>query len=98
MAVRKTKKCKLDLPLIKEWVGDTEIEYYPLGKYITIQPQVCGGRPTVKNTRITAEGILGALKRGDSPQQVAEDFRIPMDAIEEAVALAEQYDYKQSYT
>ena len=97
MAVRKLKESVPDLPLIKERVGEIEIEYYPLGRYIAIQPQVCGGRPTVKNTRITAEGILGALKRGDSPEKVAEDFRIPLDAIAEAVALAEHYDYRKSY-
>ncbi len=88
---------RLGLPLLTKMYGDVEVEYYPLGKYIVIQPGVCGGRPTVLNTRIGGRDILGALERGDKPKQIAEDFRIPMAAIREAVALAAQYDYEQSY-
>ncbi len=88
---------RLGLPLLKAQYGAGEIEYYPLGKYIVIQPNVCGGRPTVLKTRITAEGILGALSRGDSMRLVAKDFQIPVAAVKEAVALADQYDYEQSY-
>jgi uncharacterized protein (DUF433 family) len=97
MAVKKVKKSKLSLPLLKERVADREIEYYPLGKYLAIVPGVCGGRPTVKFTRIDARAIIGALKRGDPPELIAEDFDIPLGAIDEAVQLAEQYDYEKSY-
>jgi len=97
MAVRKVKKGKLDLPLLKERVADREIEYYPLGKYLAIVPGVCGGRPTVKFTRIDARAIIGALKRGDTPRQIAEAFSIPRGAIDEAVRLAELYDFEKSY-
>jgi hypothetical protein len=33
---------RLGLPLLKKIYGDVEVEYYPLGKYIVIQPQVGG--------------------------------------------------------
>lgn len=97
MAVRKLKRPLLDLPLLKERVGETEIAYYPLGKHLAVMPGVCGGRPTVKFTRIDARAIIGALQRGDSPELIADDFDIPLGAIDEAVQLAEQYDYEKSY-
>lgn len=96
-AGKRTKAMRLGLPLMKRVLEDEEIEYYPLGKYLVIQPGVCGGRPTVLNTRIGGRDILGALARGDKPKQIAEDFRIPLAAIQEAVRLANQYDYEQSY-
>ncbi len=94
---KSNKAVQLGLPLMKRVYGGEEIEFYPLGKYIVIQPGVCGGRPTVINRRIGGRDIIGALARGDKPKQIAEDFRIPLAALREAVALAEQYDYEQSY-
>lgn len=88
---------RLGLPLLKRIYGDVEVEYYPLGKYIVIQPQVCGGRPTVLNRRITAEGIMSLVSAGYSVRQVAKRFQIPEAAVKEAIALAEQYDYERSY-
>lgn len=94
---KSNEAARLGLPLLKRIYGGEEVEYYPLGKFIVIQPGVCGGRPTVLNTRIGARDILGALERGDKPKQIAEDFCISVQAIREAVALAGQYDYEQSY-
>ena len=88
---------RLGLTLQKRVFGDVEVEYYPLGKYIVIQPQVCGGRPTVLNRRITAEGIMDLLSAGYSMRQVAKDFQIPLAAVKEAKALADHYVYEQSY-
>ena len=97
---KKGKSCeavRLGLPLLKKMYGDVEVEYYPLGKYIVIQPQCCGGRPTVLNTRITAEGIMDLLSNGYSIRQVATRFGLPVAAIKEAAVLADQYDYGQSF-
>lgn len=97
---KKGKSCnaaRLGLPLMKRVYDGEEIEYYPLGKYIVIQPGVCGGRPTIINRRIGGNDIMGALARGDSPKQIAEGFQIPLQAVREAVKLAEVYDYEQSY-
>ncbi|MBI1762916.1 MAG: DUF433 domain-containing protein [Acidobacteria bacterium] len=94
---KSSEAVRLGLPLLKRVYDGEEIEYYPLGKYIVIQPQCCGGRPTVLNTRITAEGIMDLLSAGYSVWQVATRFGLPLAAIKEAAALAQQYDYAQSF-
>jgi uncharacterized protein (DUF433 family) len=98
MAVRKVKRELINLPLLKERVGEREIVYYPLGNHLAIMPGVCGGRPTVKFTRIDARAIIGALQRGDTPEQIVAAFDIPLAAIDETVQLSESYDYEKSYT
>ena len=84
-------------PLVSEEVNGVIQQYYPLGKYVVIQPQVCGGRPTIKYTRIDTRAIIGALRRGDGADLIAEIYRIPLAAVTEAVQLAEVYDYERSY-
>ena len=73
-------------------------DYYPLGKYIVAAPGVCGGRPTVKYHRLDAMHIIGFLERGDSPKQIALNYRIPIAAVREAIKLASIYDYEESYS
>lgn len=85
------------LPLIREDSHGIMVEYYPLGKYVVVQPGVCGGRPTMKDTRVDARHVLGALRRGDTPELIAADYLIPVEAIQEAVELADVYDYERSY-
>jgi uncharacterized protein (DUF433 family) len=41
--------------------------------------------------------IIGFLERGDSPKQIARNYRIPIAAVREAVELALLYDYEESY-
>src|SRR5207244_233291 len=83
--------------LVTEIVDGDIYEYYPLGKHVVAAPGVCGGRPTIKYTRIDARHVIGSLKAGDSPKEIARDYRIPLAAIKEAVALASEYDYEKSY-
>src|SRR5438874_9759785 len=89
------KAPKLEM-VCEKWI-DRDYEYYPLGKHIVAAPGVCGGRPTIKYTRIDARHVIGSLKAGDSPKEIARDYRIPLAAIKEAVALAKEYDYEKSY-
>lgn len=95
--IRQRNDAQRQTGLVSETINGVEIEYYSLGKYVVAQPDVCGGRPTIKNTRIDARAIIGALRRGDSPDQIATAFRIPVEAITEAVELSNQYDYERSY-
>jgi len=41
---------------------------------IEIHPDVCNGRPVIKNTRITVSSILGFLSAGDSIEEVLQSF------------------------
>ncbi len=85
------------LPLIKEDIHGIIVEYYPLGKHVVVQPGVCGGRPTLWNTRLDARWILGALRRGETPEFIADDYGIPVEAVREVMELADVYDYERSY-
>lgn len=43
-------------------------------KRITINPEVCHGKPTIRNTRHMVEGILEYLAGGDSADDILEEF------------------------
>ncbi|MEK6322136.1 MAG: DUF433 domain-containing protein [Acidobacteriota bacterium] len=94
--VPKAQKAR-KLKLVREILDGDAYDYCPLGKYIVAAPGVCGGRPTIKYHRLDALHIIGFLKRGDSPKQIARNYRIPVAAVREAVKLASLYDYEESY-
>ena len=74
--------------LVCEVVGGEPYEYYPLGEYIVAAPGVCGGRPTFKYTRIDVRHAIGLLAGGRTIEQVAQSYRVPVAAIQEALELA----------
>ena len=41
---------------------------------ISINPNVCHGKPVVKGTRVMVSNILGALSGGDTIDQILEDY------------------------
>ena len=57
-------------------------------KWLEIVPCRRGGRPTVKGTRVTVDDILEALANGWSVEEVAENYRIPVEAVYEALRYA----------
>ncbi len=44
-------------------------------KRITINPEICHGKPTIKNTRHLVEGILEYLAGGDSTEDILNEFK-----------------------
>ena len=98
MARVSAKRKDTKLLLVRETLHGEPYEYYPLGKYIVAAPGVCGGRPTIKYHRLDAMHIIGFLERGDSPEQIARNYRIPVAAVREAVKLASLCDYEKSYS
>ncbi len=46
------------------------------------------GRPTVRGTRITVDDILDMLAADWKPEEVAEEFDIPLEAVYEALRFA----------
>jgi len=44
-------------------------------KYITINPQVRFGKPTIIGTRITVFDVLNLLANGMSKKEIIDDFR-----------------------
>ena len=43
-------------------------------KSITVQPNICNGRPIIANTRITVQTIMEFLGAGDSIGEVLEEY------------------------
>ena len=43
-------------------------------KRITVNPEICHGKPTIRNTRYTVEGIIEYLAGGDSTDDILAAF------------------------
>ncbi|WP_326523119.1 DUF433 domain-containing protein [Sphingomonas sp.] len=52
---------------------------------ISIDPAICGGRPTVAGTRMRISDVLEALAGGASAQEIAADFPYVSEADVRAV-------------
>lgn len=52
---------------------DSETIEYLDGR-ITVNPDLCNGRPTVRGLRITVETVLGFLSAGDSPDEILHQY------------------------
>jgi uncharacterized protein (DUF433 family) len=81
MAQRKHK-------IVCEVVGGEPYEYYPLGEHIVCAPGVCGGEPTFKYTRIGVRHAIELLSGGYTVTEVAQSYKVPVEAVQEALDLA----------
>lgn len=72
-----------------EIVGGELCEYVPLGAHVVRAVGVCGGRSTLKYTRIEISGALDRLASGESFDQIitGHQSRVSREALSEAVAL-----------
>jgi uncharacterized protein (DUF433 family) len=61
-----------------------------LGQYITVDPKVCGGRPTFKGSRVMVWQVLDQIAEGMPWGQISWSWRgkVSHEAIAEAVQLA----------
>jgi uncharacterized protein (DUF433 family) len=61
-----------------------------LGRHIVADPEICGGQPTFKGTRIMVWIVLEQLDRGLTWQEVVREWdgRVSEEAIGEAIAIA----------
>ena len=85
------------LEMVREETGGDVYEYLPLGEYVVAAKGVCGGRPTIKYHRLDARHVLAFFNRGDGVQQIAENYKIDVKAVEEVIRLSSIYDYEKSY-
>lgn len=57
--------------------------------YITSEPDILGGKPIIRNTRISMEFILELIVSGGSVSQIAETYpHLPVEAIQQAVSFS----------
>jgi len=60
-----------------------------LGEYIESHQGRCFGKPTFKGTRVLVHLVLESLaEAGQNVESVANDYRIPMEAVQEALHIA----------
>jgi uncharacterized protein (DUF433 family) len=81
------------LQLVRETCGDTLYEYYPIGHYIVAAPDICGGRPTFKYTRLEVATILDLLAAGWSVERLVREYarsHLTTEAVVEAIRLAKE--------
>ncbi len=58
---------------------------------ISINPNICHGKPTIKGTRVLVANILGALASGDSFEEILEDYpNITVEDIKAALAFSSE--------
>jgi len=56
---------------------------------ITRDPNICGGEPVIRGTRVTLRTILASLAEGDTPEALLKDFpTLTEDDIRAVVAFA----------
>jgi len=65
------------------------ISYDPLLARVRVDPQVCSGRPYIRDTRIHIAIILDALMQGLTPAEIVDHYpALEVDDIRAAVAYA----------
>jgi uncharacterized protein (DUF433 family) len=58
-------------------------------EHIVRNPQVCGGEPTFKGTRVLLRTVLASLAAGDSAEEILGDFpTLTKEDIRAAIAFA----------
>jgi len=58
---------------------------------ITINPEICNGKPTIRNTRYTIDLILDLLSAGMSDIEIIDDYpALEIDDIKACLAFASQ--------
>ncbi len=57
--------------------------------YISRDPEICGGEPVIKGTRVTLRTILASLAEGTTEEQILRDFpTVNADALRAVIAFA----------
>jgi uncharacterized protein (DUF433 family) len=61
-----------------------------IGRHLTIDTRVCGGRLIFKNTRILVSDVLELLRAGFTPEQISQEYRgfVTPEAVREAMTFS----------
>jgi uncharacterized protein (DUF433 family) len=57
---------------------------------IEVDPKRCHGKPVISGTRVMVRTVLGALAAGDTPERIAESYRVSVEDVRAAVAFANE--------
>lgn len=71
----------------------------PLLNRITVNPEICHGKPTIRNKRYTVDLILDLLSAGSTHTEILEDYpNLEEDDILACLAYATKITKYSSYT
>jgi uncharacterized protein (DUF433 family) len=75
-----------------EMIKDQELSWWLECAEVEAVPGRCGGRPTIKGTRIEPDGIVGDFDLGSSVEEIHENFpTVPIDRIKKLIAFAHDH-------
>lgn len=57
-------------------------------KRITIDPEVQGGKPVIKGTRVPVQVLVGSLSGGMSVEEVCREYHVTREDVQAALAYA----------
>jgi uncharacterized protein (DUF433 family) len=58
-------------------------------EYIMRDPNICGGEPVIKGTRVPLRTVLASLAEGDTVQQILQSFpTLSGEAVQAVIAFA----------
>lgn len=67
----------------------TEIDTLPGYHWIVCDPDLLGGQPTIKGTRLTVAHVLACLSEGMTGEEIAEDYPgLPPESMSELFTFA----------
>ncbi|MBI4908345.1 MAG: DUF433 domain-containing protein [Acidobacteria bacterium] len=58
---------------------------------VEVDPDRVGGRPVLKDTRLPVDDVLANHRYGVPASEIAEQFRVPVEAVEALIIYAERY-------
>ena len=59
-------------------------------KWVEINPEICGGKPVIKGTRIPVKIILELLANGWTIEDIKEEYDLTEEQIKDAIRFASQ--------
>lgn len=66
-------------------------------QYIERNPQICGGEPVIKGTRVTLRTLLASLAEGARIEEITADFpTVSVDAVRAVIAFAAASAYENA--
>jgi len=56
---------------------------------ITVDPEICGGKPCIRGLRFPVSRVLGLLAAGETPESILQSYPyLELEDIQEALAYA----------
>lgn len=57
-------------------------------EHITIDPEIMGGKPVVRGTRVPVQVIVGSLAGGMAVDEICHEYRVAKEDVQAALAYA----------